>query len=182
MRKQVRAGKTIDMPLWRGDGAAPPMKAVQRDLAVSSSMKAPAFTLRTLDGKLESLSANRGKWVLVSFWATWCTPCQAEAPILSQLVKENSGRLAVLAVAVNDKQDKLNAFANRLHPAYTIVDGGLLTGQPALAYGVGRPGGGGSVPVNILVRPDGTIAYVEGGFEAPSPLGDDVNGYLMAKR
>ena len=97
---------------------------------------------------------------------------------MNQLAREHEAKLKVLAVAVKDQRDKLNAFAAKTHPAYTILDGGLLQAQPALSYGAGNLKGGGSVPLNVLVRPNGTIAYVEGGFEAPSPLENDVNSFV----
>lgn len=170
----IRGGKEIDIVIWRGEGKAPPRKGTVSAPWVSKSVLAPNFTLTDLKGQNVTLSELRGKWVLVSFWATWCAPCQAEAPVLNQLAAFDPRRLQVLGVAVKDDIDKMTAFAKRIHAAYTIVDGGPLTKNPALAYGVGSPTGGGHVPINVLVRPNGTIAYVEGGYEEPSPLSDDV--------
>ena len=142
--------------------------------------EAPDFTLPTLDGAPTKLSSLKGKWVLISFWATWCEPCLHEAEILNRLAKEYP-QLRVLALAVKESRDKLDAFSERFHPAYIILDAGPLTGEPAIAYGVGNPSGGGSVPVNVLVRPDGKIAYVQGGYEAPSPLEQAVADIIAAK-
>jgi thiol-disulfide isomerase/thioredoxin len=177
-----RGGEQIRINLWRDDGPAPAMKAGMRNSFVSVSNQAPDFTVPSLGNVPSRLFAQRGKWVLLSFWATWCAPCQEEAPILSRLAQKYPQKLAVLALAVSDSRDKLNAFAAKLHPAYTILDAGQLKGQPALSYGVGSPSGGGSVPVNILIRPNGTIAYVQGGYEAPSPLERQVTDLLDTKR
>jgi peroxiredoxin len=51
------------------------------------SMSAPDFSLAGLDGQHRSLSAYRGKIVLLHFWATWCVPCRKEMPILHDLEK-----------------------------------------------------------------------------------------------
>jgi cytochrome c biogenesis protein CcmG/thiol:disulfide interchange protein DsbE len=176
-----RSGEQLQINLWRSDGPAPALKPEPKQSYVSISETAPDFTLPTLSNVPTRLSAQRGKWVLISFWATWCGPCQQEAEILNRLAKIYPQHLTVLALAVKDSREKLNAFSAKVHPAYTILDAGPLTGQPALSYGVGNLTGGGSVPVNVLVRPDGKIAYVQGGYEAPSPLEQQVTAFITAK-
>lgn len=87
----------------------------------------------------------------------------------------------MLAPAVKDSREAIKTFAAKPNLAYIIFDAGPLSGEPALAYGVGNPSGGGSVPVNVLVRPDGTIAYVQGGNEDPSPLEKQVHDIISSK-
>jgi peroxiredoxin len=173
-----RGSKLQEITLWRSDEPAPsPTPALEKSFAATEE-KAPDFTLPSLNGALVKLSSLRGKWVLISFWATWCTPCQEEAEILNQLARAYPQKLSVLALAVKDSRENLAAFSARIRPAYTILDAGALNGQPALSYGVGIPSGGGSVPVNVLVRPNGKIAYVQGGYVAPSPLEKQVGEAL----
>ena len=168
-----RGGGVQKINLWRGDGTPPPPKPVPQSL-VSAAEEAPDFTLPTLSNVSVRLSSQRGRWVLLSFWATWCAPCNEEALLLNRLAKAYPQRLTVLALAVKDTRRNLNAFARRLRPAYTILDAGPFRSQLALAYGVGTLSEGGSVPVNVLVRPDGTIAYVQFGYKAPSHLEEEV--------
>jgi thiol-disulfide isomerase/thioredoxin len=60
-----------------GSGAAPTVAQV--------GAPAPAVKLSVLDGGSADLAQDRGKVVLVNFWATWCEPCKAEMPGLQQL-------------------------------------------------------------------------------------------------
>ena len=177
----ARSAQQVRINLWRGDGTPPEPKSEAAKTFVSDSEKAPDFTLPTLNDVPVRLACQRGKWVLISFWATWCAPCQQEAPILNRLRTSYPKQLEVLAPAVKDSREALRTFAAKLNTAYTILDAGPLTSEPALAYGVGDPSGGGSVPVNVLVRPDGTIAYVQGGYEDPSPLEKQVHDIMSSK-
>lgn len=148
---------------------------------MSAAQKAPDFTLPTLNGVPVRLASQRGKWILISFWATWCAPCQEEAKILNRLMRAYPQQLTVLALAVKDSRENLNGFAEKTKPLYTILDAGALNAKPALAYGVGTRSGGGHLPVNVLVQPDGRIAYAQGGYEAPSPLEKQVSDAIAGK-
>jgi thiol-disulfide isomerase/thioredoxin len=59
---------------------------------------APNFVLADYEGKAVRLSDLRGKTVLLNFWATWCTTCEAEMPDMQQLAEENPDDFVVLAV------------------------------------------------------------------------------------
>lgn len=143
---------------------APPLKLGATQSYVSASEQAPDFKLPTLNDVPVRLSSQRGKWVLISFWATWCGPCQQEAEILDKLARSYPQQLKVLALAVNDSREKLNAFSAKFHPSYTILDAGRITGQPAISYGIAFPTGPALIPVTVLVRPDGNVAYVQAGY------------------
>lgn len=59
---------------------------------------APNFVLADYEAKAVRLSDFRGKTVLLNFWATWCTTCEAEMPDMQRLAEENPDDLVVLAV------------------------------------------------------------------------------------
>ena len=65
--------------------------------------QAPAFTLRDINGKQVSLADFSGQVVLVSFWATWCTPCQAEMPHLQRFYDTYKAQgFTVLSINTDD--------------------------------------------------------------------------------
>jgi thiol-disulfide isomerase/thioredoxin len=167
-----------EVALWKGDGPAPRPDPNRQNRDVSTGDDAPDFELYDLKGRAVWLRSHKAHWVLISFWATWCRPCLEEAPVLEKLARMNRRKLDVVAVAVNDTREALESFETTRQPAYTILNGGTLNAEPALSYGVGRRAGGGSVPVNVLVRPDGTVAFVQGGYEAPSPLEQEVKSAI----
>ena len=51
-------------------------------------LPAPDFSLPTLDGGDFTLSEQRGKPVVLNFWATWCIPCQREMPALQRAAEQ----------------------------------------------------------------------------------------------
>lgn len=75
---------------------------------LAPSTPAPDFTLRTLDGQKLRLGEQRGRVVLVNFWATWCGPCRREMPLLEQIYQRYKG-LGFTLLAVNVEEDSAGA-------------------------------------------------------------------------
>lgn len=67
--------------------------------------------------------------VLVDFWATWCGPCRAVAPIIDELAAEYEGKLKVGKVDVDAEQQLAGDFGVRSIPTLLIFNGGKLAEQ-----------------------------------------------------
>lgn len=99
-------------------------------------------------GELD-LAAHRGEVVVLNFWASWCPPCRAEAPVLARaherLSRDGGGRLVGLAMDARSLP-----FAERLGMTYPQA---LATREIAAAYRVE------SLPTTVIVGRDGRVAW-----------------------
>ncbi len=77
----------------------------------ASLQAAPEVSFQNLDGQTVSLSAYRGKVVLVNFWGTWCEPCLSEIPSLIKFQQEYGSKgFTVLGVAMEDGKATVASF------------------------------------------------------------------------
>ncbi|MBL8225586.1 MAG: TlpA family protein disulfide reductase [Chromatiales bacterium] len=111
---------------------------------------APDFALRSVSGQNLRLSEYRGQPVLLTFWADWCGTCQAQLAELADLGRRYAGQdVAVLAVNIDgaDRREAANTTASRLGLTVLRDDAQAV----ARAYDLG------TLPVTLLVDPDGRI-------------------------
>jgi cytochrome c biogenesis protein CcmG/thiol:disulfide interchange protein DsbE len=120
---------------------------------------APAAT-RTLEslqgGARRSLAALRGKVVVLNFWASWCEPCEVEAPMLerAQGTLEREGA-TVLGVAYKDAAPDSRAFVARYHLTYPNLRD--TEGSFASAYGTDQ------LPETFVIDRAGRVVAISRG-------------------
>jgi thiol-disulfide isomerase/thioredoxin len=66
---------------------------------------APPFTLKGLEGNSIALSDFKGKPILLTFWATWCTTCQEELPLLEKFYEGKRDQLAILLIVIDGERE-----------------------------------------------------------------------------
>jgi len=115
--------------------------------------KAPSPELPKLNEPGEgSLKEYRGQWVLVNFWASWCVPCQDEAPALTKFQDEHAGQnFTVVGIDTQDISDDGNKFAKEYDLTYPLLHDG--NGDNGHEFGTT------GVPENYLLEPSGKLAW-----------------------
>lgn len=121
---------------------------------------APDFTLRDLEGQSVSLSAYRGKVVLISFWATWCAPCQVEMPHLQKMYTDLKDQgFEVLSISADDARSasQVKPIVKRNGLTFTVL-------QDKETAVVSKYNPSKTLPYSVLVDRDGHIQQVHQGY------------------
>jgi cytochrome c biogenesis protein CcmG, thiol:disulfide interchange protein DsbE len=114
----------------------------------------PDRALPVLDGSgRASIADYRGRWVLVNLWASWCTPCRQEAPVLDRFARQYRKRdVSVLGINVQDNSDDALAFLHEYGVRYSQLRS--IGDERSAAFGST------GVPENFLVNPRGRLALI----------------------
>lgn len=111
---------------------------------------APDFARVDLAGHPVRLRDYRGKLVLLSFWATWCEPCRAEAPRFSEWQRQYGPQgLQILGISMDDDVSAVATFVRDLGLSYPIVMGDVPLAE--------QFGGVLGLPLSFLIDPAGRI-------------------------
>jgi cytochrome c biogenesis protein CcmG/thiol:disulfide interchange protein DsbE len=85
--------------------------AENKGYALKAGSAAPPFRLPSLGGGEVDLASQRGKVVVLNFWATWCPPCVAEMPSLERLHRALGPEgLSVVTVSTDEDDAELRRF------------------------------------------------------------------------
>ncbi len=136
--------------LYGGDPSRIPSALIGRPAPQTAL---PALEGLTRDGaQVPGLdpAAFKGKVSLVNVWASWCVPCHDEAPLLTELAKDN--RLQLVGINYKDAPDNARRFLGRYGNPFSIV-GVDANGRASIEWGVY------GVPETFIVGREGTIVY-----------------------
>lgn len=143
---------------------------------------APPLQGTTLDGDPLDPRDFKGHVVVLNVWASWCSPCRAEAPDLNQVARDTYDRgVRFLGIDTRDNADAARAFVRQHSVEYPslIDDGAILLGLDGLIPLA-------AIPSTVVVGSDGAIAATVVGQVDRSTLrglvDDELNSHSVAKR
>ena len=131
---------------------APPAPATVSPAAAPAEVKPfPTLAVRTFDGTDWTLAQRRGKWVVVNFWATWCTPCLKEIPELDAFDRARED-VEVIGLAYEEiERPDMEAFLKEHRFSYPVALVDVYAGLPDFPIPRG-------LPMTYVIAPDGKVA------------------------
>ncbi len=126
----------------------------------------PEFSLKTVDGRTVSLTALRGRIVLLDFWATWCGPCREEMPLIEKLRDEMMAQGVEVWGVTDEPPDVARRWlTERKRSLPTLIDTNhMLFRHYAIE----------AIPVLIVIRPDGKVSTFVVGLRNERDLRADI--------
>lgn len=148
-----------------------PQPAVAGDLIGSIR---PDFKLDSNKGGFISPADYSGKTLLINFWATWCSPCRQEMPMLMDLQREfGPDGLQIVGIALDDAQSASN-FVETFGITYPILLGLEDVFTTSAAYGNDE----GVLPYTVVVDKTGIVRWQYAGIIKHEQITSVLSGLL----
>jgi thiol-disulfide isomerase/thioredoxin len=137
--------------LAKQEAAQAEAKKIQASLALGA--KFPDFNVTDLADQPLSVANDKGKVVLVDFWATWCGPCRAEMPnVIAAYKKYHAKGFDIIGVSLDQEKPLLSNYIKDQNMAWPqFFDGQGWSNALAVKYGID------SIPANFLLDGEGKI-------------------------
>ena len=150
-------------------------------ILVSNTFAADQSTLPKTTGKgIQSLVAkNKGKVVLLHFWATWCPPCADEFPALVKVYTAYKTRgLEVIAVSLNDfsEMQEVMRFVHEQQPSFPLYIAGTV--NETFYQSIDKRWSSG-VPLTMIYDKTGTLRYFHNDARTYAQFDRDVQSLLQ---
>lgn len=106
----------------------------------------------------QTLLADSTEPVVVNVWASWCTPCRSEAPLIGRAATEYADDVLFIGLDVRDTPEAAAAFIAEFFPDAPITHFSDASGQLPTDLGGSR-----GVPLTFFYRPGGMLSYLHFG-------------------
>jgi thiol-disulfide isomerase/thioredoxin len=152
-------------------GLITPIMGGLQSLLLSTGLIKPKITLvdktnktfdyngrfQDLDGNPVSLIDYKGKTVFINLWATWCPPCRAEMPHISELYKKvkDTENLEFLMIALDKELEKSKDYIDKKGFSFPVVHA---------SYGLNSTLQSQSIPTTLVINPSGEIVFYQEGM------------------
>lgn len=140
---------------------------IPTEVAAKVGYLAPNFTFNTLQGKTYTFDhAALEKPAVINFWASWCGPCQSEAPALAELHQKYKDRIDFLAVNLTSWEFQGEEAVDDFVQEFNLQMPILLDekGESVKSYHII------GAPITVLVDSNGVITYIFPGEFNPAEL------------
>ena len=139
---------------------------------ISFQSVAVEYQLPDTEGQIQSLDQYKGKWVIVNYWATWCSTCMKEMPELISFHENNKDSGAVV-VGINFEsieRKNLKEFVSDKAIPYTV-----LSTEPVRVTPIGKVP---ALPTTYIIDPEGNVVAGSVGIVTQQ----DLESYIAQKK
>lgn len=138
---------------------------------IAAMEPAPDFNMTLFDGGDFQLGAQKGKVVVINFFASWCVSCGEETPVIERLSHTYAPQAVVfLGIAVDDTEKKAKEFMKKM--GLTIPAGLDKTGKIKDAYGIY------GMPTTFFIDKNGKVSYFHAGVVTEELLKHEIDKLL----
>lgn len=129
------------------------MAVQQAKERIKAGNEAPEFELADTNGNLYSLSALKGKWVVLDFWGSWCGWCIKGMPDMKKAYEKHKGKMEIVGIACGDTETQWkNAIVKHELPWLHLIDDKAK--KVPVTYAIE------GFPTKIIIDPQGKIQNV----------------------
>lgn len=138
----------------------------------SLQARAVDYELPDVNGQIQSLDQYKGKWLVVNYWATWCTTCMKEMPELISLHESNKNNdIVVVGISFESIEQKyLKEFVSDKSIPYTV-----LNTEPVQVTPIGKVP---ALPTTYIIDPEGKVVAGDVGIITQQ----DIEDYIANKK
>jgi len=120
--------------------------------AIAATAAKPTLSVKTLGGDTFDLAKQSGKWVIVNYWATWCSPCLKELPDISAFVAAHKDKVAAIGLDFEDaEKEDIEKFMQKHPLSYPVAQ--VDIDNPPKDFDTPK-----GLPNTYVIAPDGHVA------------------------